>query len=323
MAKSIEIDIFSCPLCNNSVYPIYDHDLKLYNSIACWLKDDIKLQVISRVLSEYAVKLYENNITTVDKLKFKIEQNGRFLLDLGFDDYDAKIIKDRFRAPRASSSSSSSSSSSTPSSPSATSATKPMGTVFRSVGSPPRAPPPVVHSHRELLIRFYKENNGDRWTERRNWCSSAALEDWYGVFVEPRTERVAKIQLSGNNIVGTLPSYWSGISTLTKLDLSDNKLKGPCPPSWSALSKLEVLYMRDNRLSGTLPAAWSAMSALTALDMNGNNLGGLVPREWSALGRLNACILYKNYFGTRQCAVNCTLHLFNYSNLTLACAFTF
>lgn len=304
MADQAQIaDIFSCPLCNNSVYPIYDHDLTIYNSIATWLKNDIKLVAISRVLSDYAVKLYENNITTVDKLRFKMEQNDRFLLELGFDDYDAKYIRTQLSMVGAGTSADTSTSSATSVEVDVSNGTgNATGNVIRDPAIIATAATAVVcaeankRSHRELLIKFYRHNNGDQWTERRNWCSNAALADWYGISVEPRTENVIKIQLSSNNIVGSLPAEWSKISTLTKLDLSDNHLSGECPPSWGALSKLEVLYLRDNMLSGTLPAAWSSLSALTALDMNGNELGGVVPPEWSALTSLNACIVYNNYF---------------------------
>jgi len=274
-------DIFSCPLCNNGVYPIYDHDLKIYSSIAAWLKDDLKLQAISKVLSEYTVKLFDSNITTVEKLKFKLENNAHFLVNIGFDAYDAGYISDRLKGVATSSGSGSSS--------------------YTGTGGAAPTPPvaPVVRqSHRDLLIKFYRQCNGEKWDKGRNWCSNAALADWHGVSVEPHTENVTKIQLPSNNIVGKLPAEWSGLSTLIKLDLSDNQLTGDCPPSWGALTKLEVLYLRDNILTGTLPAAWSSLVALTALDLNGNELGGVVPQEWDALTSLNACIIYNNYFGT-------------------------
>lgn len=293
------IDLFSCPLCNNSVYPIYDNDLLLYNHILEWLTGTIRIRLTSKTLSKYCLILYENDIATLDKLKFKLDNNPRFLLDLGFDDYDDQFIRNFFSAAVAAAEVAKTTASveSQGKSPVLTAVNKsPITTVNKSRTTNRKKKASHSNRDRELLIRFFNENNGPGWSEQNNWCSHAPLSLWHGVSVDPRTEHVAKISLPGNNVKGMLPKYFSEIPTLSKIDLSDNHLTGELPKEWGALSALEVIYLRDNKLSGKLPPEWSTLVNLTALDLNGNELGGVFPPEWGSMAALSACILYNNYF---------------------------
>ena len=169
-------DNFSCPLCDHTTYPIHDHDLLIYQNIAQWLKDTIKIQLTSRVLNDYSVKLYNHNITTPDKLKFKLENHPNILLDYGFDDYDSKFIKEYFAM---------------------SASDKPVANP-----TPAAAVVPGYQQDRAILIRFYNSCNGPNWRDRKNWCSHSSLSHWHGITVDPKTERVTKIQLQSNNISG-------------------------------------------------------------------------------------------------------------------------
>ena len=55
-------------------------------------------------------------------------------------------------------------------------------------------------SLREQLIQFYKDTDGDNWTENENWCSDKPLEEWYGISVD--NEGKYSISLQSNNLSG-------------------------------------------------------------------------------------------------------------------------
>jgi hypothetical protein len=69
------------------------------------------------------------------------------------------------------------------------------------------------------LIALYNNNNGASWTNKTNWLFNGDTSwntacDWYGVSCAGG--RVTRINLSNNNVVGTLThSSWTNLSSLT------------------------------------------------------------------------------------------------------------
>jgi hypothetical protein len=49
------------------------------------------------------------------------------------------------------------------------------------------------------------------------------------------------------------------------LDLSSNQLSGSLPESWSRMALMSVLDMHNNSISGTLPGAWAEQRSLLQL----------------------------------------------------------
>jgi Leucine-rich repeat (LRR) protein len=56
------------------------------------------------------------------------------------------------------------------------------------------------------------------------------------------------------------------------IDLSGNELRGSLPAHVSALTKLLRLDMSSNQLSGAIPAQFGYLTGLTELDLSSNNL---------------------------------------------------
>jgi len=48
--------------------------------------------------------------------------------------------------------------------------------------------------------------------------------------------KLLTMDLSNNNLTGTLPSSWSTLTKLTSLKLGNNNIAGEIPASWSSLS---------------------------------------------------------------------------------------
>ncbi|KAK8262256.1 hypothetical protein V6Z12_D13G244700 [Gossypium hirsutum] len=107
------------------------------------------------------------------------------------------------------------------------------------------------------------------------------------------------LDLSANNISGSLPSFFS-FSRLTHVYLSRNKLKGPITsfinsidlvtldlsnnhltgniPNWIGnLSSLSYLLLNNNYFEGGIPVQLCDLHCLRLIDVSNNNLSGTIP----------------------------------------------
>ena len=92
------------------------------------------------------------------------------------------------------------------------------------------------------LVGLYTSTGGKNWTNRENWLSQAPLAAWHGVTVDAEG-RVTGLDLSDNNLGGSLPSSLSRLADLKVLDVSNNAgLTGPLPQSITGIS-LESLSL--------------------------------------------------------------------------------
>ena len=97
------------------------------------------------------------------------------------------------------------------------------------------------------LVGLYNSTGGSNWADNTNWLSQASLGLWYGVTTDA-DGKVTELNLSDNNLSGSLPSSLSKLKDLTTLDLSDNGgLSGPLPLSLASIS-LESLSLDGTSL---------------------------------------------------------------------------
>ena len=133
-----------------------------------------------------------------------------------------------------------------------------------------------VESDRAALMALYNSAGGNGWTDKTNWDSAEPLNTWFGVTLLGN-DRVAELDLSANNVRGTLPADLGSLTELNALDLSENQLRGPIPEELGDLLQLRDLYLDDNQLSGPIPDWLSDLDQLENLYLNGNQLSGCVP----------------------------------------------
>ncbi|XP_074282426.1 receptor-like protein EIX2 [Silene latifolia] len=85
------------------------------------------------------------------------------------------------------------------------------------------------------------------------------------------------IDLSSNNLVGSIPDDMTKISGLLNLNLSYNQLSGTIPVNIGGLKSLESLDLSNNKLRGSIPTSIGELYMLSHLNLSYNNLSGPIP----------------------------------------------
>ncbi|XP_014498882.1 LRR receptor-like serine/threonine-protein kinase GSO2 [Vigna radiata var. radiata] len=107
--------------------------------------------------------------------------------------------------------------------------------------------------------------------------SDNKFSDLFSFICDQRTDVMATLDLSNNQLKGQLPDCWKSVHQLLFLDLSNNKLSGKIPVSMGSLVELEVLVLRNNNLTGELASTLKNCSNLIMLDVAGNLFFGPIP----------------------------------------------
>ncbi|XP_022992578.1 serine/threonine-protein kinase BRI1-like 2 [Cucurbita maxima] len=104
-----------------------------------------------------------------------------------------------------------------------------------------------------------------------------------------------RVELSANQIVGSIPSSISNCTNLQTLGLSYNSLSGEIPGSIGKLSSLQRVDLSHNQLTGWLPFDWrNACNSLQELKLCYNNISGVIPASFSACSSLQILDLSNN-----------------------------
>ena len=134
---------------------------------------------------------------------------------------------------------------------------------------------------RKALVALYNATDGPNWKNNANWLSDEPLNSWHGVSV--RNGRVTRLNLSENQLTGSIPAELGNLDQLGRLYLYSNQLAGSIPAELGNLGRLNTLYLFDNQLTGSIPAELSNLDYLEALGLSHNQLTGSIPVE---LGKL-------------------------------------
>ena len=108
------------------------------------------------------------------------------------------------------------------------------------------------------------------------------------------TVRLQRIDLSNNDLSGTIPNWGAFMPTVEVIDLHNNKFNGTVPfgigrTQWPSL---KTINLANNTLSGSFPNV--IPSALSFLDVSGNLLEGTVPLDLPTFSNLAMLILDNN-----------------------------
>ena len=164
----------------------------------------------------------------------------------------------------------------------------------------------IPASERQALIDLYNATNGDNWAVKTGWKTPPLAGDgfaqagpeigsgWYGISVPFPFDHVTGINLSANNLVGTLPASIGNLPMLTSLNLRTNTLSGALPTELGNLINLTVLHLYENAFTGSLPSTLGNLIHLTQLKAHTNQLSGSIPASLGTMASLQELNLYSN-----------------------------
>jgi len=124
------------------------------------------------------------------------------------------------------------------------------------------------------------------------WWQSQGLKNSIPPEIGTFTE-LKYLGLRGNALTGPIPNLWN-LQKLVTLELSHNQLSGSIPPVLAHLNYLNWLDLSSNQLSGPIPSALGYFKNIYWLDLSSNQLSGPIPPTLGYLKNLRLISVYNN-----------------------------
>ncbi|XP_017628122.1 LRR receptor-like serine/threonine-protein kinase RPK2 [Gossypium arboreum] len=102
------------------------------------------------------------------------------------------------------------------------------------------------------------------------------------------------LDVSGNQITGSIPPSIGDLVSLVSLNLSWNLLRGWIPSNFGRIKNLRYLSLSDNNLTGSIPSTFGRLQSLEILEMSSNSLSGEIPEGLVNLRNLTVLLLNNN-----------------------------
>jgi Leucine-rich repeat (LRR) protein len=146
----------------------------------------------------------------------------------------------------------------------------------------------------QALVDLYNSTGGptNTWTDDELWLVSTNVDDWFGIVVDGG--HVTQLDISNNNLVGSIPSEIQDLDWVTSLNLASNNLSGSIPASMGGMNSLAILYLYGNSLTGSIPPELGNLVTLTELNVSENDLSGTIPPQLGNLTVLNTMQISRN-----------------------------
>ncbi|KAM7473929.1 hypothetical protein LguiB_021172 [Lonicera macranthoides] len=152
-----------------------------------------------------------------------------------------------------------------------------------------------------------------------SWNTSLHFCQWKGVQCGHRHRRVIGLNLTGQNMFGTISPHIGNLSflrfinfqrnnfhgeiphqigylyRLSHLDLTNNTFGGPLPVNLSRCFNFRALYLGHNYLVGMIPVEFGSLKKLSRLDLHSNSLTGFIPTSFGNLSSLTVIFLEENH----------------------------
>jgi Leucine-rich repeat (LRR) protein len=150
------------------------------------------------------------------------------------------------------------------------------------------------------LVDFYHSAGGPNWTNQGNWLTGP-VNTWVGVTVTDG--RVTGLEITSNNMSGTIPASIGQLTELTRLRLLGDEnpvkvvdIKGTIPAELWDCTKIKVLQLKFTNLTGGIPAGIEKMVNLEEINFQQSYLGGALPEELFNLPKLTKAYLHQSNF---------------------------
>lgn len=141
------------------------------------------------------------------------------------------------------------------------------------------------------LVDLYNMTNGNNWTNNTGWDMGAQNTNcspcnWFGITCDNQ-ENIIEIDLTNNNLSGTIPSTLEDLTKLRSIKLLINNLTGNFPDIWSDMSDLEYIDLSNNQFTGSMPNSLGNLMTLHTLYIENNNMTGNLLPEIGNLPKLD------------------------------------
>lgn len=153
----------------------------------------------------------------------------------------------------------------------------------------------IPQSEHDALVALYNATGGANWIIKDGWGDPLGTESsWWGVELDDGQTTVIKLQLLGNNMVGSLPAELGNLPNLVFLDLAANDLTGPLPIQLGNCTKLKEVWLFGNHFTGSIPSQLGSLTQMEKLYLGYNRFSGAVPSELGGLTALKELFLESN-----------------------------
>lgn len=144
----------------------------------------------------------------------------------------------------------------------------------------------------DALLAIYNSTGGPNWNNQTGWNTIApgapqSVSGWHGIQVDANGH-ITTLNLSSNNLVGTIPNEIGDLQYLQVLQLTFNNLTGPLPSTIGQLQNLTALWLTYNSLSGPIPSTIGQLTNLVQLLLGHNQFSGTIPIELFQLQNLSS-----------------------------------
>jgi Leucine-rich repeat (LRR) protein len=120
------------------------------------------------------------------------------------------------------------------------------------------------------LVDLYNQCNGPNWLDQEGWFT-LPINEWHGITVD--SNRVTKIQLQMNNLIGDLPESIGNLTALKDLYLIGNELTS-VPQSIGNLDSLKWFWLNQNPISG-IPESIGRLKKMEEFNITQTNVTSL------------------------------------------------
>ncbi|XP_074332510.1 uncharacterized protein LOC141670515 isoform X3 [Apium graveolens] len=155
---------------------------------------------------------------------------------------------------------------------------------------------PSNETDHQALLFFKASITDDPLGALDSWNNSIHFCQWNGVTCSSKRERVTALDLTSQQLVGTLSSHIGNLSFVRSIYLGDNKFHGSIPNEIGRLFRLQYLYLKYNSFQGRFPTNISHCVDIRNITMSGNHLEGQLPTEFAYWSKLYMFELEENYF---------------------------
>jgi len=151
---------------------------------------------------------------------------------------------------------------------------------------------------RFILALTFFATNGTGWDSSNLWLSDESECMYYGVQCDGSFQ-VNSIELTTNNLFGSIPSEIRHLNGLQTLSLGRNHLSGTIPTEMYTMKSIESIQLYANQLVGSMPTEIGSASNLKQLRLENNMLFGAVSTEIGKVSNLEELdISFNEFFRT-------------------------